>query len=187
MPRQTKGFGSPEPSKTPPVPQGKVYPASLPLMDMGPIEPLAQIEARIIGIVGTKAQGAIAPVNLETLAQYQTALQAGLTPPIQLTGQEPFPWEEAHLYGKGTPAEHQSLRVTQPSYVDQFQLLRIIEAIDPVLGVMAMVQREPDADASLEALEVLLPLANFKGGDRLKVQLLEDYRYWFHHCRTQAV
>jgi hypothetical protein len=183
MPRKTKGFGTPEPTKSTPAATGQSHQSLLPPIDIGPVAPLAQIEARIIAIVGTTAQGAIAPVNPETLAQYQMALQAGLTLPIPLTGREPLPWEETYLYGNGTPAEHQSLRTTQPSYLDQFQLLRIVEALDPVLGVMAMVQREPGESENIETVEIPLPLANFKGSDRPKSQLLEDYRYWFHHFR----
>lgn len=76
---------------------------------------------RIDAIVGDSAEEDF-DAAVET---YFNHLRSALVLPCDVTGTEDFRWEERYVLGGASPKEHEQLRKTQPSYMDEFELLEI--------------------------------------------------------------
>lgn len=136
---------------------------------------------RIVSIVGdlsTENQNAC----LEKFYQY---LQACLQLLCEVVGIEDFEWEEIYVFGPGSRAEYQKLRLTRPSYKDRFDLLEVEKGVRsrwmmfPNDDLAAHVRRKSDGKAfrlGLSELEVV-------GKDSLNKRLLDDYSVWFANSR----
>ncbi|MGD1711788.1 hypothetical protein [Dapis sp. BLCC M172] len=114
-------------------------------------------------------------VNLTNLKKYLKYLKQNLTIPCLVTGMEEFEWEEHYTMGPGSKKEYQKLKKTQPSYTDQFNLLKLDNILDVEYGIFAVLERTTDNR------KFTLPLADLETvvEDSINGELLEDYSMWF--------
>jgi hypothetical protein len=111
-------------------------------------------------------------------------LRANLKLPCEVTGIEDFRWEEPYVLGVWSAKEYDRLRRTQPSFEDDYQLLRI----DRSHGSKWMLFSE-DLCAKVRRVsdgrEFVLGLAELKAADKSSPnhQLLDDYSVWFVNSR----
>ncbi|MEM1170925.1 MAG: hypothetical protein AAGJ08_18055 [Cyanobacteria bacterium P01_H01_bin.35] len=114
-------------------------------------------------------------VNLTNLKKYLKYLKQNLTIPCLVTGMEEFEWEEHYTMGPGSKKEYQKLKKTQPSYTDQFNLLKLDNKLDVEYGIFAVLERTTDNR------KFTLPLADLETvvEDSINGELLEDYSMWF--------
>ncbi len=114
-------------------------------------------------------------VNLTNLKKYLKYLKQNLTIPCLVTGMEEFEWEEYYTMGPGSKKEYQKLKKTQPSYTDQFNLLKLDNKLDVEYGILAVLERTTDN------LKFTFPLADLETvvEDSINAELLEDYSMWF--------
>ncbi len=114
-------------------------------------------------------------VNPTNLKKYLKYLKQNLTIPCLVTGMEEFEWEEHYTMGPGSKKEYQKLKKTQPSYTDQFNLLKLDNKLDVEYGILAVLERTTDNQ------KFTLPLADLETvvEDSINAELLEDYSMWF--------
>ncbi|MGD1704833.1 hypothetical protein [Dapis sp. BLCC M229] len=114
-------------------------------------------------------------VNPTNLKKYLKYLKQNLTIPCLVTGMEEFEWEEHYTMGPGSKKEYQKLKKTQPSYTDQFNLLKLDNKLDVEYGILAVLERTTDNR------KFTLPLADLETvvEDSINAELLEDYSMWF--------
>lgn len=111
-------------------------------------------------------------------------IQSNLSLPCEVTGSEPFHWEEPYLLGGWSPAEYKRLKKTQPSYTDRYQLLGIernhySQWMTLSEDIAAHVQRISDGK------QFILGLTDLEATDKnsANFQLLDDYVVWFVNSR----
>lgn len=112
--------------------------------------------------------------TIENLKKYLDYLKKNLSYPCILTGVEDFNWEEFYIFGPGGIEEYEELKKTKPSYTDRFDLLKLLNKVDLILGIFAKVKRSSDEKI------FLIPLADLKAADRKSenYQLLDDFSVW---------
>ncbi len=110
----------------------------------------------------------------KNLAKYMDYLEKNLSYPCVLTGVEDFNWEEFYIFGPGDKEEYEKLKKTKPSYTDRFELLKLLEEVDLILGIIAKVKRCSDEKI------FMIPLADLKAADRKSenYKLLHDFSVW---------
>ncbi|MEB3343150.1 calcium-binding protein [Okeania sp.] len=119
-------------------------------------------------------------VDLTNLKKYLKYLKQNLTIPCLVTGTEEFEWEEYYTIGPGNKKEYQKeyqkLKKTQPSYTDEFNLLKLDSKFDVDYGILAVLERTTDQR------KFTLPLADLEtvAEDSTNSELLEDYSLWFY-------
>jgi hypothetical protein len=133
-------------------------------------------DQRIAAIFGTPD---VPAVSTETLERYLAYLKQHLVLPCQVTGTDPFAWEDYYVVGPGCQADHARLRQTRPSSMDTYDLLRFEGEVDPDDGILVHVRRDSDTRP------FLLPLAHLEATRKTSpnYQLLEDYAAWFTNWR----
>ena len=114
-------------------------------------------------------------VNPTNLKKYLKYLKQNLTIPCLVTGMEEFEWEEHYTMGPGSKKEYQKLKKTQPSYTDEFNLLKLDSKLDIEYGIFAVLERTTDNQ------KFTLPLADLETvvEDSINAELLEYYSMWF--------
>ncbi|MBF0538903.1 MAG: hypothetical protein HQL03_11715 [Nitrospirae bacterium] len=115
-------------------------------------------------------------VSEETLACYLDYLEKNIAPPCQLTGKEPFGWEEPYyLFGHGKKREYDKLRKTRPSHNDTFKFIKMERELSIEDGIFVKVQRLSDDK------KFVLPLSSLKVtiDKSPNYKLIDDYSYWF--------
>ncbi len=114
-------------------------------------------------------------VNPTNLKKYFKYLKQNLTIPCLVTGMEEFEWEEHYTMGPGSKKEYQKLKKTQPSYTDEFNLLKLDSKLDIEYGIFAVLERTTDNQ------KFTLPLADLETvvEDSINAELLEYYSMWF--------
>ena len=102
-------------------------------------------------------------------------LKQNLAIPCLVTGVEEFEWEEYYTVGPGSQKEYQKLKKTQPSYTDEFNILKLDNKLDVRDGILAVLERTTDN------LKFTLPLAELEGvvEDSVDAKLLQYYGIWF--------
>ncbi|MDE5082746.1 MAG: hypothetical protein O4859_16365 [Trichodesmium sp. St18_bin1] len=114
-------------------------------------------------------------VNQTNLKKYLKYLKKNLAIPCLVTGVEEFEWEEYYTVGPGSQKEYQKLKKTQPSYTDEFNILKLDNKLDVEHGILAVLERTTDN------LKFTLPLAELEGvaEDSVDAKLLQYYGIWF--------
>ena len=114
-------------------------------------------------------------VNQTNLKKYLKYLKKNLAIPCLVTGVEEFEWEEYYTVGPGSQKEYQKLKKTQPSYTDEFNILKLDNKLDVEHGILAVLERTTDN------LKFTLPLAKLEGvaEDSVDAKLLQYYGIWF--------
>ena len=114
-------------------------------------------------------------VNQTNLKKYLKYLKKNLAIPCLVTGVEEFEWEEYYTVGPGSQKEYQKLKKTQPSYTDEFNILKLDNKLDVEHGILAVLERTTDN------LKFTLPLAELEGvaEDSVNAKLLQYYGIWF--------
>ena len=114
-------------------------------------------------------------VNQTNLKKYLKYLKQNLAMPCLVTGVEEFEWEEYYTVGPGSQKEYQKLKKTQPSYTDEFNILKLDNKLDVRDGILAVLERTTDN------LKFTLPLAELEGvvEDSVDAKLLQYYGIWF--------
>ena len=114
-------------------------------------------------------------VNQTNLKKYLKYLKKNLAIPCLVTGVEEFEWEEYYTVGPGSQKEYQKLKKTQPSYTDEFNILKLDNKLDVRDGILAVLERTTDN------LKFTLPLAELEGvvEDSVDAKLLQYYGIWF--------
>ena len=114
-------------------------------------------------------------VNQTNLKKYLKYLKQNLAIPCLVTGVEEFEWEEYYTVGPGSQKEYQKLKKTQPSYTDEFNILKLDNKLDVEHGILAVLERTTDN------LKFTLPLAELEGvaEDSVDAKLLQYYGIWF--------
>ena len=78
------------------------------------------IKARIEEVLGTTERS-----RAESLQCWFDHLSANLPLPMNVTGDEDFAWEEKYVIGGMDPDEYKRLKKRQPSYEDEYELLKL--------------------------------------------------------------
>ena len=114
-------------------------------------------------------------VNQTNLKKYLKYLKQNLAIPCLVTGVEEFEWEEYYTVGPGSQKEYQKLKKPQPSYTDEFNILKLDNKLDVRDGILAVLERTTDN------LKFTLPLAELEGvvEDSVDAKLLQYYGIWF--------
>ena len=97
-------------------------------------------EKRILGILNSDDYS----VNEDNQKIYFEYLSKNVQKPCIMTGMEDFDWEEPYLLGGWSQKEYTKLKLTQPSYTDQFELLGFVDEIDDWKGIFVKVKRVAD-------------------------------------------
>ena len=128
-------------------------------------------EQKLEEVLGTT----IFKVNQTNLKKYLKYLKKNLAIPCLVTGVEEFEWEEYYTVGPGSQKEYQKLKKTQPSYTDEFNILKLDNKLDVRDGILAVLERTTDN------LKFTLPLAKLEGvaEDSVDAKLLQYYGIWF--------
>ena len=136
-------------------------------------------EQRIGGIVGLDRDGEINFVSEKTLNSFYEYLVQNLTLPCEVTGSEDFPWEEYYIIGGGSKKEHNKLRKTKPSYLDTYDLLKVVYTVEDYSELMVAVKRTSDKK------KFTLSLADLEAtdGNSQNYQLIDDYAFWYVNWR----
>ena len=121
----------------------------------------------------------------ETAHIFYRHLKTNLLLPCEVTGIEDFRWEEFYVLGPGDKEEYDSLKKTQPSYTDRYELL----GIDRDVQSEWMICWDYDIGARVRRIsdgkEFLLGLSELKAIDKKSqnYQLLDDYSVWLVNSR----
>ncbi|HBK96530.1 MAG TPA: hypothetical protein DD001_03970 [Microcoleaceae bacterium UBA10368] len=114
-------------------------------------------------------------VGVKNFLKYLEYLKQNMIVPSQVTGREEFRWEQEYLSSPGKKKEYETLKKTQPSSTEIFQIVRLRDSVFQHDGIMVDVQRLTDKQT------FILPLVDLKAIDCSSPnhQLLEDYTLWF--------
>ncbi|MBF0337997.1 MAG: hypothetical protein HQL05_09195 [Nitrospirae bacterium] len=128
-------------------------------------------DKRIRQILGNKDIS----VSEETLTCYLDYLEKNIAPPFQLTGADPFDWENSYLFGIGKKREYDKFKKTRPSYKDTFKFIKIEKELNIEDGILVKVQRLADNK------KFVLPLSMLRADSdkSANYQLIHDYCTWF--------
>jgi hypothetical protein len=129
------------------------------------------VEKRIAKVFGTVEVPAVSEQNLLSYREYLLQL---LDRTAILTGREDFPWEEFYVFGPGDKEEYEKLKVTQPSYTDEYQLKDISASITEDYDLLAKVKRLSDG----RSFEIGLSWLSTKAKKVKEYQLLDDFATW---------
>lgn len=113
-------------------------------------------------------------VNRKKQKKYIKYLKNTIQKPCLLTGMQDFEWEEPYLFGGWSQKEYAKLKLTQPSYNDQFELLGFVDEVNVWKGILVKVKRVADNK------EFVLPLWDLKVIDDKSPNylLVSDYSSW---------
>lgn len=144
-----------------------------------PLRNYEEQEKRIGEIVGLDKDGEVNFVNEKTLNSFYEYLVQNLTLPCEVTGSEDFPWEEYYIIGGGSKQEHNKLRKTKPSYLDTYELLKVVYTVEGYSELMVAVKRTSDKK------KFTLPLADLEvsNGNSQNARLIDDYAFWYVNWR----
>ena len=113
-------------------------------------------------------------VNEENQIIYFEYLGKNIQKPCIMTGMEDFDWEEPYVLGGWSQKEYKKLKLTKPSYTDQFELISFVDEIDDWKGIFVKVKRLSDNK------KFDLPLWDLKVIDNKSPNylLISDYSSW---------
>lgn len=134
-------------------------------------------DARIEAVVGDDEESSFD----DCAEKFYSHLKSSLSLPCDVTGTEDFRWEEPYVMGARDPKEYETLRRTQPSFRDIFELLAIGADVNsewmlyPGDDLAAHVRRKSDGR------KFQLGLAEIEATDKKSMnhRLLDDYTVWF--------
>lgn len=120
----------------------------------------------------------------DALKAFFKHLKSNLQLPCEVTGTEDFQWEEPYVIGGWSQQEYERLKVTQPSYTDEYELLSIERGGRSKWmmfheDIVAHVRRKSDGK------EFDLGLAELQVTDEKSrnFQLIDDYAVWLVNNR----
>jgi len=118
-------------------------------------------------------------VNNKNQKTYFEYLKKKIQKPCLLTGMEDFDWEEPYLLGGWSQKEYAKLKLTQPSYTDQFELLGFVDELEEWKGILVKIKRVADNK------KFVLPLWDLKVIDDKSPNylLVSDYSSWMTNCQ----
>jgi hypothetical protein len=121
----------------------------------------------------------------EAVDVFYDYLKAHLSLPCEVTGREDFRWEEFYVLGPGDKQEYESLKETQPSYTDHYELLDIVRKAQSGWMLFWAEDIGVDVRRISDRRKFLLGLSELKTVHRKSKnsQLLDDYCVWFVNNR----
>ena len=111
--------------------------------------------------------------NLNSTNKYYNYLKANINYPCKLTGIEDFPWEERFVFGYGDEEEYEELKKENPSYVDSFELIELLEPENT--DIFAKVRRISDN----KMFKIRMDWLTAEDEENPNYQLMEDYSGWW--------
>ena len=133
-------------------------------------------EKRIASIFGMDE---VPEVGDETLTTYLHYIKENIDTTCEFSGIEDFEWEEYYIIGPGSKREHEKLRKTRPSFMDNYKFIGIDDEPDEHYGILINLKRISDRK------KFTLPLADLEVTDKNNPshQLLDDFSVWFVNWR----
>lgn len=120
----------------------------------------------------------------DALKAFFKHLKSNFQLPCEVTGTEDFQWEEPYVIGGWSQQVYERLKVTQPSYTDEYELLNIERGGRSKWmmfheDIVAHVKRKSDGK------EFDLGLAELQATDKKShnFQLIDDYAVWLVNNR----
>ena len=112
-------------------------------------------------------------------------LKAEMKLPCKVTGIEDFNWEEAYIFGQWDADEYETLKKTQPSFEDEYELLEISNDWGSQWMLFGFEDIGARARRISDGCEFILGLAELKAVDAgaPNAALIEDYAVWFVNSR----
>ena len=182
MAKTSKGFGELLKQQRKSQGSSSAKPSTIKIQNQNPAPPTRNYEEqekRIGEIVGLGKDGEVNFVNEKTLNSFYEYLVQNLTLPCEVTGSEDFPWEEYYIIGGGSKKEHNKLRETKPSYLDTYELLKVLYTVKDYSELMVAVKRTSDKK------KFTLSLADLEVSDdnSQNYQLIDNYAFWYVNWR----
>jgi hypothetical protein len=112
-------------------------------------------------------------------------LKTHLQLPCEVTGIEDFQWEEPYVIGGWDKKEYETLKKTQPSFRDRYELLKVEQGLIsewmliPGEDLAAQVRRKSDGKKFCLGLSELRALDK----ESPNCRLLDDFSCWFVNSR----
>lgn len=128
-------------------------------------------EKRIAQVLGARE---VPDVDKVSLVKYRKFLSKRLDKNTILTGREDFPWEERYVFGHGSAAEYERLRMNNPSYKDEYKLVDIAEEDDEESDLVAHVERLSDK----KRFQIGLSWLTTRDAASKDFQPLDDFATW---------
>jgi len=119
----------------------------------------------------------IPEVSVKYLQTYRKYLINQLSPGVALKGREDFLWEEYYLIGPGEKSEYEFLKQSNPSYKDDFILLKILSKTTEK-DLIALVKRISDD----KKFQIGLSWLTTRSRRDKDFQLLDDFASWVVNC-----
>ena len=107
--------------------------------------------------------------------KYLAYLKKLVKQPCHLTGREEFPWEKPYATGGWESSEYQKLKRSNPSFVDQFELLDLQSTGTDNFDIIATVERIEDE----KIFEIELSRLECIDIEDDNYQLIDDFTAWY--------
>ncbi|MCX5914633.1 MAG: hypothetical protein NTV04_22190 [Deltaproteobacteria bacterium] len=112
--------------------------------------------------------------NIQNALKYFEYLKTTVRYPCRLTGMEDFPWEEPYVLGGWDKKEYEKLKKDNPSYTDEYELVKLIEPASRDDEIFANVRRISDK----KIFEIGLSWLECTDSENENYQLIDDYSVW---------
>lgn len=116
-------------------------------------------------------------VTKKDLLVYRKFLSKHLDPGTILIGREDFLWEEFYLFGPGDKSEYEFLKQSNPSYKDEFILLKILYKTSKK-DIVALVKRIYDG----KKFKIGLSWLTTKNKKCKEFEILDNFASWVVNC-----
>jgi len=126
-------------------------------------------DKRIQKILGSECER-----NRQNALRYLEYLKKTIKMPCRLTGTEDFPWEEPYVLGGWDQKEYEKLKKENPSYTDEYELVRLLEPESGDDEIYAKVRRVSDQ----KIFEIGLSWLECTDSEHENYQLIDDYSVW---------
>ncbi len=113
-------------------------------------------------------------VSKKTLNAYRRYLVKELSAGCLVTGREDFNWEEIYVLGPGDPDEYKELKKVNPSYTDEYRVLKFLPKPSWRNDLLIMVERLSDG----KQFELELSWLEVVDKNSRDFILLEDFGIW---------
>ena len=139
-------------------------------------------DERILSILAVQNEDD-AHVNYENLEKFLEYLRKSIEMPCIVTGQSDygcFGWEEYYNFGPGNKKKYEKLKKKNPSFRDEYLLLKFEDDFNKEEGIFVQVQRISDKKL------FTLTLCDLEAVDKQtkNAQLIDDFSSW--HCNYRV-
>ncbi len=116
--------------------------------------------------------------NPKNVIKYRAHLIKAVSKPCIMTGIKDFPWEDPYILGGWDQAEYAELKITHPSFTDQFELIEFLPVESGGKDIIVKVTRLSDKKV-FEIELSWLECTDFKNEN---YQFIHDYAVWHTNC-----